>query len=98
MPVLNMDKRITIRFNNILEKKLQDLLKQYPEDYRCESSIFRAGVIALHHKRMPKLETSQMEAEQLMEKFPQRYQCYDDVVKEAIRTLHSRTIPQKRGT
>ena len=44
--------RLSLRFNDEIEKKLQELLTKYPDDFKSRSQVFRAGVMALYRERV----------------------------------------------
>lgn len=46
--------RITVRYNEQIKKRIDELISKYPGDFRTSAQIFRAGVMALHRERIGK--------------------------------------------
>lgn len=49
--------KISIRFNDEVKGKINELVSKFPEDFKSYSQILRAGVMALYRERIKEAGT-----------------------------------------
>lgn len=53
--------RTTIRFNQTIKQRMDDIIHAFPSNFKTYSHVFRAGVMALYNERISKKEVDSNE-------------------------------------